>query len=150
VARLRCRVLQPPGARLERLQDGIQVDEGVPRLLQGDQEGSGAAEDVPRGRQVLWGLEDCSLWFVLRTVLQPEVGEVLGLLEVLVTPPSLDGPPDPVPEGGESTPGGVTRASGPRDPRVLSVDRCQLKELVVHGGEARHWIPPAAGGCYLL
>ncbi len=148
--RLRSRILPPPGARLVRLQGGIQADEEVPRLLQGDQEGGGVAEDVPRGRQVLWGLEDCSLWFVLRTVLQPEVGEVLGLLEALVAPPPLDGSPDPAPEGGEGVPGGMTRASCPRNPRILSVDRCQLKKLVVHGGEARHWIPPAAGGCYLL
>jgi hypothetical protein len=127
MARLRRRVLQPLGARLEGLQDGIQVDEGVPRLLQGDQEGSGAAEDVPRGRQVLWGLEDCSLWFVLRTVLQPEVGEVLGLLEALVAPPPLDGPPDPVAKRGEGAPGGASRTSSPGDPRVLRVDSCQLK-----------------------
>jgi hypothetical protein len=84
MTRLRSSVLQPPGARLERLQDGIQANEGVPRLLQGDQEGSSAAEDVPGGQQVLWGLEYRPLWFVLWTFLQPEVGEVFGLLEALV------------------------------------------------------------------
>ncbi len=115
-----------------------------------NQERRGAAEDISGGQRVLWGLEYCPLRLVLGTVLQPEVGEVFRLLEALIAPPSPDGPPDPVPKGGEGAPGGMARDCGPRDPRVLSVDSCQLEQLIVHGGDARNWVPPAAEGCYLL
>jgi hypothetical protein len=85
MTRLRGGVLQQPRERLERLQEGVQADERVLRLPQGDQERRSTAEDIPGGQRVLWGLEYCPLRLVLGTVLQPEVGEVFRLLEALIT-----------------------------------------------------------------